>query len=116
MKIVNIKEVESRAVDISGAYKVNKQIPISAEDGTPAYSMRVFTLEPNGYTPYHSHNYEQLNYVIEGYGIIVDKDGNERPLKEGDFALVMPNEYHQYKNISDNTNFVFICVVPKQYE
>ncbi|MGK9475961.1 cupin domain-containing protein [Melioribacter sp. OK-6-Me] len=116
MKIINIKEMEDRLIEMAGAYKVHKQIPISSADGTPAYSMRVFTLEPSGYTPYHSHDYEQLNYVIEGYGVLVDKEGHEHTLKEGDFALVLPNEYHQYKNISENTNFVFICVVPKQYE
>jgi quercetin dioxygenase-like cupin family protein len=57
-----------------------------------------------------------MNYIIEGEGALVDVDGNENPLKTGDFALVHPNEKHQYRNKSANKPFVMICGVPKQYE
>lgn len=116
MKIVNIKNVPQVKVNMDGAYNAYKKIPISKADGTPLMSMRVFTIEPNGYTPYHSHNYEQLNYIIEGKGILINNKGEEIPLSKGDFVLVLPNEIHQYKNNSSNENFTFICCVPKEYE
>ncbi|MEG8945485.1 cupin domain-containing protein [Rosettibacter firmus] len=116
MKVINIKNVESKKVMMDGAFNAYKQIPISKADGTPNFSMRVFTIEPNGYTPYHKHNYEQLNYIIEGEGILINENQDEIPLNEGDFVLVLPNEIHQYKNKSSNKNFVFICCVPKEFE
>jgi len=116
MKVVNIKDVDKKKVLMEGAFNAFKQIPISKADGTPNFSMRVFTIEPNGYTPYHKHNYEQLNYIIEGEGILINEKGEEIFLKTGDFILVMPDEMHQYKNKLSDKNFVFICCVPKEYE
>lgn len=116
MKVINITEVPQNRVNTEGALNVLKQIPISKADGTPNVSMRVFTLEPLGYTPYHHHDYEQLNYIIEGEGVLVNERGEEIPLQKGDFALVLPNEVHQYKNKSSDKCFVFICCVPKDFE
>lgn len=116
MKIINITDVEKNNVNMNGAENVLKQIPISRNDGTPNISFRVFTVEPNGFTPFHKHDYEQLNYIIEGEGVLLNESGEEKPLKKGDFALVLPNEMHQYKNISQDKSLVFICGVPKQFE
>lgn len=116
MKIINITDVEKNKVNMNGSENVLKQIPISKNDGTPNFSLRVFTVEPNGFTPFHKHDYEQLNYIIEGEGVLLNENGEEKPLKKGDFALVLPNEMHQYKNVSADKPFVFICGVPKQFE
>jgi len=40
-------------------------------------------------------------YVIEGSGALVNEAGEETPLKEGDFALVNPDEKYQYRNKGD---------------
>ena len=116
MKVKSLNDIEKKKVEMEGAEKAFKQMPISSVDGSPSYSFRVFTVEPYGFTPYHQHNYEHLNYIIEGEGVLVDKDGNETSLKKGDFALVDPNEKHQYRNKSDSGNFVMICAVPKEFE
>ena len=81
---------------MDGAYKAFKQVPLSQADGTPVYSYRVFTVEAGGYTPYHQHPYEHMNFVISGRGVLVNADGEENPFKAGDFALVDPDEQHQY--------------------
>ena len=101
---------------MEGAEKVFKQVPIGQGDGSPAFSVRVFTVEPDGHTPYHQHPSEHLNYVIEGHGALVTKSGDEREVKQGDFALVLPNEMHQYRNKSKDRPLVMICAVPKEYE
>ena len=101
---------------MEGANKAYKQVPISKADGSPTFSFRVFTLEPGGHTPFHEHNSEHVNYVIEGNGAIVNQNGEETEFKKGDFALVLPGEKHQYKNKSQNQQFVMICAVPTQYE
>jgi quercetin dioxygenase-like cupin family protein len=57
-----------------------------------------------------------MNYIIEGEGVLVNEKGEENPVKQGDFALVLPNEKHQYRNKSKDKPFVMICGVPKEFE
>lgn len=115
MKIISIDKVETTKVQMEGAAGAWKQIPLGGEDGAPVYSYRVFTLESGGNTPYHSHPYEHMNFIIEGEGILVNENGDEKSLKTGDFALVYPNEKHQYRNNSSRV-FKMICGVPKEFE
>ena len=116
MKITSLEKVGKVRMNMDGARDAFKQIPISAADGTPQFSVRVFTIEPGGHTPYHTHAFEHLNYVIQGHGALVAEDGTEHPVKQGDFALVLPNEKHQYRNAADDQPLIMICAVPKEYE
>ena len=115
MKIIPLSEVEKNEVHMDGAVGAWRQLPLGSGDGTPVYSYRVFTVEPDGHTPYHQHPYEHMNYVIEGEGALVNEAGEETPLKAGDFALVNPSEKHQYRNKGDKP-FKMICGVPKEFE
>jgi quercetin dioxygenase-like cupin family protein len=54
-------------------------------------------------------------YIIEGTGVLVNEKGEEQPLKAGNFALVNPDEKHQYCNKGDKP-FRMICGVPKEFE
>lgn len=116
MKIVSLSNVEKKKVQMEGASGAWKQLPLGSSDGAPVYSFRVFTLEPGGNTPYHSHPFEHMNFVIGGRGALVDEAGNEHSLKAGDFALVRPGEKHQYRNVSADGDFTMICGVTKEYE
>jgi len=116
MKVTNLATVEKVRMNMEGAKDAYKQIPISKGDGAPLFSFRVFTIEPHGYTPFHRHPFEHLNYIIEGEGALVTEGGAERPVKKGDFVLVLPDETHQYKNTSTDKAFMIICAVPKEYE
>ncbi len=116
MKTISLKNVEKKKVKMDGASGAWKQAPLSGDDGAPVYAYRVFTVEPGGYTPYHTHNYEHMNYIIEGEGAIINENGEELPIKGGYFALVLPNEKHQYRNKSKDKPMVMICGVPKQFE
>lgn len=116
MKITNLENTPKTIMEMEGAKDTYKQIPISAKDGTPAYSFRVFTIMPGGHTPYHTHEFEHLNYIIDGEGVVVKEDGSEEHVKKGDFVLVMPGDKHQYKNKGKDRPLVIICAVPKEYE
>jgi quercetin dioxygenase-like cupin family protein len=116
MKKINLSEVPKTEVKMEGAVGASKQVPLSKNDGAPVFSFRVFSLEPNGHTPYHQHDFEHLNYVIQGNGYMVSEGGEKREIQQGDFAMVLPNEVHQYRNASDSETFVFLCAVPKEYE
>jgi quercetin dioxygenase-like cupin family protein len=115
MKVISLNQVDKKEVHMEGAEKAFKQVPLSRDDGAPVYSYRVFTVESGGFTPYHQHPYEHMNYIIEGEGALVNAAGQETPLKAGDFALVMPDEKHQYRNKGDKP-FKMICGVPKEFE
>ena len=114
MHITSLDTAASTVPVMEGAAGITKQIPISRADGTPAYSFRVFSIEPGGHTPLHRHPFEHLNYVVEGVGAVVTDEG-PKALKRGDFVLVQPGETHQYRNTADKP-FVVICAVPKEYE
>ncbi len=116
MKVTNLDKIEKVKVSMEGVQGAFKQVPISKDDGAPVFSFRVFTLETNGHTPYHQHPFEHVNYVIEGNGVIVKENGEEVEIKKGDFALIDPDEKHQYRNTSAQEPFVIICAVPKEYE
>ena len=116
MKVTSLENVEKTKMTMDGAKDVWKQIPISKSDGTPFFSFRVFTIMPGGHTPYHTHPFEHLNYIIAGEGTLVMGNGQEIPARKGDFALVLPNEKHQYKNMSPDHEMIVICAVPKEYE
>ena len=116
MKVVSLDQVSRVEVDMEGAEKVCKQVPVGQSDGSPTFSVRVFTIRPDGHTPFHSHASEHLNYVIEGRGVLVDEGGEEQEIRKGQFALVLPGEKHQYRNTSQKEDMVMICAVPKEYE
>ncbi len=116
MKTVRLNDIEKVKMTMAGAERVFKQVPLSKKDGTPSFCFRVFTIEPGGHTPFHTHGFEHLNYVISGQGVLVDEHGSGHPLETGDFALVLPDERHQFKNSSEKSPFVIICAVPNEYE
>src|SRR4030043_1238373 len=116
MKTIQLDQVAKSKMALEGAKEVYKQLPISKMDGTPSFCFRVFTIEPGGHTPYHTHDFEHLNYVIKGQGILVDGQGERHQLRAGEFALILPNEKHQFRNGSDTDLFKVICAVPNDKE
>jgi len=67
MKIIPIDQVEKRKSRWREQLAPGTTTPGKPDDA-PVYSYRVFTLEPGGNTPYHSHPYEHMNFVIERSG------------------------------------------------
>ena len=115
MKITQLDKVEKQQLEMDGVKGATKQLPVGTPDGVPNFSMRVFTLEPGGHTPYHAHPWEHENYILNGAGVLLNEAGEETPVKAGDFAFVEPNEKHQFKNTGSDT-LQFICVVPQEHE
>jgi len=109
MKIAHYTDTEAKEAN-EGASKIKVRWVISKEMGAPNFALRVFEVEPGGYSPLHSHNWEHEVFILEGDGIVVSQDGEKR-FKPGDAVFVAPNEKHQFKN--DGKKVVkFICVVP----
>lgn len=113
--IRKLDDVEKTGVTLEGVKGITKQLVVGKGDGAPNFSFRVFTLEPGGHSPHHSHDVEHVNYIISGQGALMDGDGQANPLGQGDFAFVAPHDVHQFRNTGDEP-FVFICAVPCAYE
>jgi quercetin dioxygenase-like cupin family protein len=110
MKVINFKQGSFKKVEDPQAKDVNMQVLISAEDGAPNFAMRIFQVNPNGYTPYHAHNWEHEVFILKGEGTItVEK--KESKFKYGDAIFVPPNVMHQFKNDAKE-ELLFLCLIP----
>lgn len=107
MKIGKYKDVEPRKIADG---KILKRVLIGPMDDAPTFVMRVFTLEPNASTPYHTHPWEHEVFVLEGR-LKVKAKNKEYEIEPGNFVFVKPNEEHQFINVGD-TQASFICVIP----
>jgi quercetin dioxygenase-like cupin family protein len=114
MKITRLDQCQTQTVQMDGVQGAVKQVPLGVADGVPHFSVRVFTLEPGGYTPHHSHAAEHLNYILQGRGEIMSDEG-PRPIGAGDYVFVSHGERHQYRNTGSGP-LQFLCMVPKEYE
>jgi quercetin dioxygenase-like cupin family protein len=110
MIIDRIENVAAGPAKEQDARGVQMQVLISDKQGAPNFIMRVFEIEPGGHTPHHSHPWEHEVYVLEGAGAVRQR-GKDSPIQRGSYALVLPDEQHQFVNLGD-TPLKFICVIP----
>jgi len=104
-------EVPAKDVMMEGAFKVKMRLAVGKEHGAPNFYMRIFEVEPGGYTPYHKHDFEHENYIMAGKGELVKENGKE-PLRPGDVVFMPGNVMHQYRNAGKGI-FRFICLIPR---
>ncbi|MGA3191290.1 MAG: cupin domain-containing protein [Candidatus Bathyarchaeia archaeon] len=109
MKVFPYKDVEAKAAD-EGSSKLKVRWLITREIGAPNFAMRLFEMEPDGYSPLHTHGWEHEVFILEGEGV-VKGDGGEKKFKAGDVVFVPSNEKHQFRNTGKKL-VKFICVVP----
>jgi quercetin dioxygenase-like cupin family protein len=112
VKITNFRNVKAEKVSEPGAKGVTIRWLISEKDGAPHFAMRLFEVEPNGYTPYHKHKWEHEVLILKGEGDLITENKTS-PLKQGDAVFVPGEEDHQFKNTSGEM-LVFVCMVPNQ--
>lgn len=110
MIVKNYIEIDEKEVNEEGAKNVKIQWLID-EKIAPSFAMRRFVVGKDGHTPFHKHDWEHEVFVLQGKGAVVDEKGKEHELKPGNFALVLPNEMHQFKN-KGNEDFIFLCMIP----
>ncbi|HUV30625.1 MAG TPA: cupin domain-containing protein [Acidobacteriota bacterium] len=112
MAVIKQSDIEFGTVpgdDVSGVVKANV---IGPTQGWQSHVMRVFRIEPGGYTPRHRHAWEHVNYIISGRGRLRLAD-TVHEVRTADFAFVPPDTEHQFENPSDEP-FEFICIVPQE--
>jgi quercetin dioxygenase-like cupin family protein len=83
---------------------------ITKKDGAERFAMRMFEMDPGGYTPYHQHDWEHEVFIVEGEGALKTEKG-EKKFKGGDFIFVPANEWHQFMQ-KGKGNTRFLCLIP----
>ena len=110
MKVSSYLNVKVEQVKMEGAKGATVRWLISQADGAPNFAMRMFELEPEGYSPLHTHSYEHEAYILEGEGVLV-YEGKEYKFEKDYCIFVPPNKLHQFKN-TGTTPLKFLCLVP----
>ena len=109
MKIFHYRDVEAKDAG-EGTSKLSVRWLITKEMGAENFAMRLFEMEPGGYSPLHIHLWEHEVFILEGEGIVVG-GGEERKFRAGNVIFIPPNEKHQLKNNSQKT-VKFLCLIP----
>jgi len=110
MKIEKSSNIDKSPVEVEGAKDVAIRWLISKADGAENFAMRLFELQPGGFTPLHTHPHEHEVFVVEGQGTFVYQGRQHRFGPE--YAIFVPgNKQHQFKNTGDST-LRFLCIVP----
>ncbi|NLW24849.1 MAG: cupin domain-containing protein [Clostridia bacterium] len=99
--IVDKNNVKKELVSDSGAEGLEYQTLIPQDQGRLLRTNFV-TVHPGGMTRNHKHDWEQVNYILAGKGVlIVDENENEPMEIQAGMAIHIPGgEAHYYKNIS----------------
>jgi len=109
MRIFHYRDVEAKDAG-EDTSKVRVRWLITKEMGAENFAMRFFEMDPEGYSPFHSHPWEHEVFILEGEGVVVG-GGEERKFRAGDVIFVPPNEKHQFKNPGETT-VKFLCLIP----
>ena len=112
MKIDHYKNIELEKITDPKTKGVTKRVLISPKDGAPNFTMRMFHVEPGGYTFHHSHDFEHEVFIVEGKGLVISENGST-PVEKGFSVLIEPGEIHQIKNTGE-TELTFLCLIPNQ--
>lgn len=110
MKIISYRDSEP-IEEIKGV--IRREV-ITADDGAPHFTMRVFEVGQGSSTPSHSHSFEHEVFVLSGKGVVVGEQG-ATPIGKESVVFVPPDETHCFVNTA-NEPLRFICVIPVQKE
>jgi quercetin dioxygenase-like cupin family protein len=110
MKVFRYETVQAEDVIVEGASRVKVRWLITKEMGAENFAMRVFEVEPDGYSPLHKHAWEHEVFILEGEGQLFDGE-KATSFRAGDVVFVPSDEMHQFKN-SGKKGLKFICLIP----
>ena len=109
MKVFHHSKISAQVAE-GGAIKTRVQWLITKEMGANNFAMRLFEIEPGGYSPLHTHPWEHEVFILAGEGNVSDGEKTYE-FKPGYVVFVPPNELHQFRNTSVET-FRFLCLIP----
>jgi quercetin dioxygenase-like cupin family protein len=109
MRIFHYTDIKAKDAE-EGASKLKVRWLITKETGAENFVMRLFEMEPKGYSPFHNHSWEHEVFILKGEGLVIGEE-HERKFRAGDVIFIPANEKHQFKNNGKNI-VEFLCLVP----
>ncbi|TES85715.1 MAG: cupin domain-containing protein [Candidatus Aminicenantes bacterium] len=103
-------DVSEGVVEEEGIKNVIRKILIGPDDGSSKIVMRHFKILPEGHTPFHSHDHEHVVKIENGRGVVVDENGEDITVSQGQSLLIEQNKNHQFKNPFQEP-FEFLCII-----
>jgi quercetin dioxygenase-like cupin family protein len=110
MIIKKNEDVPEDVVEEEGIKNVTRKILIGPDDGSHKIVMRHFKVHPEGHTPFHSHDHEHVVKIENGKGVVVDENGKDITVFQGQSLLIEGNKNHQFKNPFQEP-FEFLCII-----
>ncbi len=104
-------QVKLKKVEDAGAVGARMAVLVGPEEGAPNFIMRRIELDPGGCTPFHTHSWEHVVYILEGSGKLRGEK-TDLELKPGCSVLVQPDEKHQFA-ADRETPLKFLCSIPR---
>ena len=111
MDIINVADISGMEFPAGRRTRVlvGPEAPLEAEN----FVMGHVTIYPGGSVPLHSHQQEEVYYIVEGQGSILVGD-EIRGVKAGDCIYICPNLDHLLKNTAEAGNMIMMfCYSPK---
>ena len=109
LKISGYQNVKALKAE-QGADGLKVRWLITKETGAENFAMRLFEMEPGGYSPLHRHPWEHEIFILEGKGLATD-GVNGKEFKSGDSIFIPSDEIHQLRNTSEES-VKFLCLIP----
>lgn len=110
MKVASYTETPGKEFNNDSVKGVTGRVVIGKSDEANNFCMRVFTVEPGGFTPRHSHEWEHEIFVHRGIGKVY-QNGEWLEVTSGTVVFIPGHEEHQFMN-GGGEDFVFICLIP----
>ena len=103
--VVNLRDLKFRAP------RPGMKLVTLFDENTPTQFILsgMYVIEPGGKLDRHSHDCEELQHVIQGYGILSDSENKEHPLQPGTtfYCHAGLKGSHEITNTSE---FPFVCL------
>ncbi|HHW01753.1 MAG TPA: cupin domain-containing protein [Thermoanaerobacterales bacterium] len=82
--------------------------PVEAQN----FVMGYVTVYPGGSVPLHSHEQEEVYFIVSGKGIMHVNDEREN-VESGSYIYIHPNSTHMLENTSSENMIMMFCYAPK---
>ncbi|MFB0564562.1 MAG: cupin domain-containing protein [Candidatus Aminicenantaceae bacterium] len=110
MIIIKDSELPEEFMKEEGVNNVLKRVLIGPEHGSSNIIMRYFKVLPGGNTPLHSHSHEHVVKIEKGRGVVIDEEGEENMVGQGQSLFIEGGNQHQFRNFYDEP-FEFLCII-----
>jgi len=110
LNIVNVADIKGMEFPAGRSTRVivGPHAPLEAEQ----FVMGHVTIYPGGSVPLHSHQQEEVYYIVAGAGIVA-VDDETRSVQTGDCIYLKPQSNHMLSNTSTENMVMMFCYAPK---